>query len=175
MYTYLEPCTLIEKVDEIKKENNVEEEEAESCLEKVEVCLVSDNPIVSSSKGGCEIEFHVQHSRKKTRKKEVNNSDIDVFTGMSPIKPKLRSTMNDLITRTDPMDTILPRIEFGPETLAKLPWPKDTSEDAAWVSGHHICLTIPMELDLWNLCFLCGSAGKEKVCITCIYITCIYV
>ena len=132
-------------------------------MEKVEVCLVSDNSFVSSSKEGSEIAFQVHHTNKKNRRKDSNCTDIDVFTGMSPIKPKLRSTMNELISRTDPMDTVLPRIEFGPETLAKLPWPNDTEDDAAWVSGHHICLTIPMNLDIWNLCFLCGSAGKEKV------------
>ena len=138
--------------------------------EKVELSFVNDDALQKTkpsdnNKDTETFEFKVQQNQTKSKKKKKNNinSSIDVFTGSSsPIKPKLRSTMNELMKQKEPSE-ILPRLEYGIETLIKLPWPVDTNEDAAWVSGHHLCFTIPTELDVPNFCFLCGSAGKAKV------------
>ena len=90
---------------------------------------------------------------------------MNVFTGMSPMKPKLRSSMNELMKKSvDINSKKLPRIEYSTEHLVKLPWPNDSNEDAAWVSGHHICMISEEGLSYFpSLCFLCGSAGQEKV------------
>ena len=135
--------------------------------EKVELSFVSDDTLQFVHRSAeSQEQFQVQQEKKKTSKKNdsLNRSGgAIVFTGMSPIKPKLRSTMNELMSRPTLDNVLLPRIEYGLETLVKLPWPNDGSEDAAWVSGHHFCLTVPMELNVNSFCFLCGSAGKEKV------------
>ena len=134
--------------------------------EQVELSFVSDHAlqmIHKSSDGQEHFEFQVQQEKQKSKKSLNKLSIPEVFTGMSPIKPKLRSTMNELISRPNRENLALPRIEYGLETRVKLPWPNDSSEDAAWFSGHHLCLTVPHEFNVKSFCFLCGSAGKEKV------------
>ena len=93
--------------------------------------------------------------------KELYNN-TEVFT-CSPIKPKLRSTMNEITKHSRETNEHLPRVEYGLDNLVKIPWPNDNKEDAAWIAGHHLCLTTTSDLNIKNLCFLCGSAGKEHV------------
>ncbi|XP_047130948.1 uncharacterized protein LOC100210554 isoform X1 [Hydra vulgaris] len=104
--------------------------------------------------------FVVENKNKlcKPLCKDIFNSN-EVFT-CSSIKPKLRSTMNEI---THSFNEHLPRIEYSLDNLIKIPWPNDNKEDAAWVAGHHLCLTTAVDLNIRNLCFLCGSAGKEHM------------
>ena len=40
---------------------------------------------------------------------------------------------------------------------------QEAKEDAAWVSGHHFCITNPIICVADKICFLCGSGGSSKV------------
>ena len=137
--------------------------------EKVELSVITDDTQMKNKNGGNEpLQFKV--SLKKTNNKfkadlTSPTGRSHVFTGMSPVKPKLRSSMNELIKKSVDINCKkLPRVEYTTEHLVKLPWPNDSNEDAAWVSGHHICLINELGSSFFpSLCFLCGSAGQEKV------------
>jgi hypothetical protein len=139
--------------------------------EKVELSVISDNTQMKTKKGDSNepVQFKVSLQKNKDSKFRPDlvspTARSNVFTGMSPMKPKLRSSMIELIKKSSDISSKkLPRVEYGIEHLVKLPWPNDSNEDAAWVSGHHLCLINTTDASHFpSLCFLCGSAGKGKV------------
>ena len=139
--------------------------------EKVELSVISDLTQIKTKKGDSTepLQFKVNLQKNKDDKFRPDivspTGRSNVFTGMSPMKPKLRSSMIELIKKSgDISSKSLPRVEYGAEHLVKLPWPNDSNEDAAWVSGHHLCLINTTDASFFpSLCFLCGSAGKGKV------------
>ena len=131
--------------------------------------MISDNSQIKT-KGDPNEPLQFKVNVKKTQNSKLKSDFAsptgrnNVFTGMSPMKPKLRSSMNELMKKSvDINSKKLPRIEYSTEHLVKLPWPNDSNEDAAWVSGHHICMISQEGSYFPSLCFLCGSAGQEKV------------
>ena len=100
-------------------------------------------------------------SRRSTRRGSYDihfGEHEDIFTASSShVKPKLRSSMYGLIARKK----ILNPVES--DMVVRLPWPNDSHEDAAWISGHHLSFTSQLKSNVYNFCFLCGSAGQGKV------------
>lgn len=141
--------------------------------EKVELSVISDLTQIKTKKGDSSEPLQFKVNLQKNKDNEFHPDLVsptgrsNVFTGMSPMKPKLRSSMIELIKKSGSgniSSKSLPRVEYGAEHLVKLPWPNDSNEDAAWVSGHHLCLINTTDATLFpSLCFLCGSAGKGKV------------
>lgn len=149
--------------------------------EEVELSFVDDrqwNKANSVTNVSEPLQFKVSMQKKRNEEKTNLRSPSgrsNVFTGASPIKPKLRSTMNELVTKSsDSLEMKLPKVCYGPETLVKLPWPNDGHEDAAWVSGHHLCFTSDICFDVHSFCFLCGSGGRGKVCMNSLHIQCMF-
>ena len=165
----------LEKKIEKKSEKKVIEEKTKSTKEdktpeKVELSVITDNTQIKAQKGDPNEPLQFKVSVKKSKDDQFRadftspTGRSNVFTGMSPMRPKLRSSMNELMKRSADMTSKkLQRVEYTTEHVVKLPWPNDSNEDAAWVSGHHLCLTNHTGTYIPSLCFLCGSAGEEKV------------
>ena len=115
-----------------------------------------------------EVQSNLEGSQRSSRRNSFSNENEEIFTLSSKhLKPKLRSSMNGLIARKK----ILDRVQS--DVVVKLPWPNDSHEDAAWISGHHITFITQMKMNIFNFCFLCGSAGKGKVRLNfCLVISC---
>ena len=120
--------------------------------------VLSEKSYKESPPEQLEVQSNLEGSQRSSRRNSFSNENEEIFTLSSKhLKPKLRSSMNGLIARKK----ILDRVQS--DVVVKLPWPNDSHEDAAWISGHHITFITQMKMNIFNFCFLCGSAGKGKV------------
>ena len=183
-----------DKSEPIKLESPTDAENKLVSPEKVEVSFVDDSLLLNRQNNNLDtsmenqvevlneknykesppeqLEVHssLEESQGSSRRNSFLNENEEIFTLSSKhLKPKLRSSMNGLIARKK----ILDRVQS--DVLVKLPWPNDSHEDAAWISGHHITFITQMKMNIFNFCFLCGSAGKGKVRLHfCFIILCLW-